>query len=316
MFWWVKKKVSLLLLIFSIIIRLICLVIIRLICLDALDNKYIMGFLTSVFVGGLIVVVIYAGSPAFHEQTAVVVKSIIPCFSCFGYKRFKSKLEPLLPFVPIISLFLFISLFAYFLPLPLPLFLITKLSLKVVKVFFSLKVVKVFFSQKVVKVFFSLKVVKVFFSLKVRLEKKSNSTLALPIKNWKYFKLIGKCFVLVRNWILSGVSFVLNFSSPYFKSFVVNGTLGAVTIALLDVEADANADRESSSNSIIIGPLMVEAQDGTPMRVLGKGITSGLSPEPPEPQSANSTPTSEPVSKGKCLKGVRCIKRVLDLFCS
>jgi hypothetical protein len=74
---------------------------------------------------------------------------------------------------------------------------------------------------------------------------------------------------------------------------------------------------------------MAEASDGTPMRVLGRGITSGLTPEPPEPQSANSNHSSEPVSqsansnhssepvsKAKCPK---CLKRfskcVLDLFC-
>jgi NADH:ubiquinone oxidoreductase subunit 5 (subunit L)/multisubunit Na+/H+ antiporter MnhA subunit len=123
-------------------------------------------FLISPIFRATIVLVLYLFGGSLDVHMEVVVNSIIPCF---GYKRFKSKLKPLLPFVYLISLLLFIYLIAYFLPLHLQLFLITKLSLKVV-------------------VLFSIIVVKVLFSLLVRLEKKSNSTLAHPIKNWKYFK--------------------------------------------------------------------------------------------------------------------------------
>ena len=126
-------------------------------------------------------------------------------------------------------------------------------------------------------VLFSIIVVKVLFSLLVRLEKKSN------------FK-------------------------TKFVGFTLSGCLWT-TVTIIDNDLEP-PEVESSTGSIIIGPLMAEASDGTPMRVLGRGITSGLTPEPPEPQSANSNHSSEPVSKAKCPK---CLKRfskcVLDLFC-
>ena len=88
-------------------------------------------------------------------------------FPC--YKR--SKLKPLLvTFVSLISWLLFILLFAS--NLPLPLFLIIKLSIQVVKVLSSL----------------------------VRLD-----------KIWKYFNLFLKCFVMLRDRILSFFSLFLNF---------------------------------------------------------------------------------------------------------
>lgn len=117
---------------------------------------------TKCMVGGAVIIVVAAVVLTFTGSDFSMItghwpegNSTIPCLSCFGYKRFQPKLKPLLPFVYLISLLLFIYLIAYFLPLHLQLFLITKLSLKVV-------------------VLFSIIVVKVLFSLLVRLEKKSN----------------------------------------------------------------------------------------------------------------------------------------------
>jgi hypothetical protein len=61
------------------------------------------------------------------------------------------------------------------------------------------------------------------------------------------------------------------------------------------------------------------------MRVVGRGIMSGISPEPSEPQSAqsataNSISSSDPVSKSKfsnckCKFVVSSMKSFVDIFC-
>jgi hypothetical protein len=222
----------------------------------------------------------------------VVVKSIIP-FLC--YKGGKSKVNPLLvPFVILISVVLFITLFAPLLPLPL--FLITK---------------------------FSLQVVKVFSSLNVRSDKITKSSLAQASQEWKYIKLIGMWLVWVRNRVYSGfvlnfftvacapyVSLIkLNFSSPFFKRIFVLGSTSTISASILSItgsDEDVFAVGRPGTYKV---PLSIESEDGIPMRILGKGITSGYSPEPPEPpeppsapsapsgQSANSN--SEPESRSK-----------------
>ena len=284
-------------------------------CLEALNNKYIYGFAIAVLTVGVFGTVGYVIIQHVADQghAVVVVESIIP-FCC--YKRGKSKIKPLLlPFVTLISVVLFITLFAPLLPLPL--FLITKISLQVVKVFSSLI---------------------------VRSENRPNSTLALPSKKWKYFKLIGMWLVLVRKRVLSG--FVLNSllslailctqaSAPYvrlikikyasslFKRiFVIGSTLSATILSITGSDEDVFAEGSPGTYKV---PLTIESEDGIPMRILGRGITSGYSPEPPEPPSAPSAPSahsansnSDPDSKSKFnfSKWVcRSLKYLLDHLC-
>lgn len=183
-------------------------------CSEVILNKYTIGFVSLVLLVGISGVVIYFGvhEVLAQEAAAVLVKATIPCF--FNI-RSKSNLKS---WLSIIFLGVITFLYAYLVPGHIPLFLIIKLSLQVVKVLYNL----------------------------VRLEKIYNSSVANTIKNWKYFKLIVKCFVWVRN----------RFAAPLFQKFLLNGVKfsSAMVVALTGGD---------SGSSIWVSPAMRDNPDGT-----------------------------------------------------